>query len=162
MTGWPDEHVACHRAGGLCTGRARQGCLQHLRKGEARRRQIGHERRAQVWECVVGKTEMRIWVVGLDAARKTTMRYNWKLDEFVATILITGINVESLGTRLRQDLAHVTPRLPGNRRSGPRRRQQQSNGAMLADDRTWTAAGCSDARLLGRDAGDEWVAGQTE
>ena len=33
MTRWPDEHdVACHRAGGLCTGRARQGCLHHLRK----------------------------------------------------------------------------------------------------------------------------------
>ena len=55
MTGWPDEHdVACHRAGGLCTGRVRRG---------------------------------------------------------------------SSG----QDLAHVTPRLPGNRRSGSRRRQQQSN-----------------------------------
>ena len=39
--------------------------------------------------------------VGLDAAKETTMRYNWKLDEFVATILITGINVETLGTRLR-------------------------------------------------------------
>ena len=58
MTGWPDEHdVACHRTGRLCTGRARQGCLQHLRKGEARRRQIGHERRAQVWECVVGQRD---------------------------------------------------------------------------------------------------------
>ena len=44
---------------------------------------------------------MRIWVVELDAARKTTMRYNWKLDEFVATILITGIKVETSGTRLR-------------------------------------------------------------
>ena len=42
-----------------------------------------------------------IWMVGLDAARETTMRYNWKLDEFVATILISGINVETLGTRLR-------------------------------------------------------------
>ena len=42
-----------------------------------------------------------IWVVGLDAARETTMRYNWELDEFVATILISGINVETLGTRLR-------------------------------------------------------------
>ena len=102
MTGWPDKHdVACHRAGGLCTGRAREGCLQHLRKGEARRRQMRHERRAQVWECVVGKTEMGIWAVGLDAARETTMRYNWKLDEFVSAILITSINVETLGTRLR-------------------------------------------------------------
>ena len=69
-------------------------------KSEARRRQIGHERRAQVWECVVGKTEMGIWAVGLDTARETTMRHNWKLDEFVATILITGINFETLGTRL--------------------------------------------------------------
>ena len=36
-------------------------------------------------------------VVGLDAARETTMRYDWKLDEFVATILITCINVETVG-----------------------------------------------------------------
>ena len=29
---------------------------------------IGRERRARVWEYVVGETEMRIWVVGIDAA----------------------------------------------------------------------------------------------
>ena len=29
---------------------------------------IGRERRARVWEYVVGETEMRMWVVGLDAA----------------------------------------------------------------------------------------------
>ena len=46
-----------------------------------------------------------IWVVGLDAARETTMRYNWKLDEFVATILISDINVKTLGTRLRISLS---------------------------------------------------------
>ena len=40
-------------------------------------------------------------MVGLDAARETTMRYSWKLDEFVAAILISGINVETWGTRLR-------------------------------------------------------------
>ena len=28
---------------------------------------IGRERRARVWEYVVGETEMRIWVVGIDA-----------------------------------------------------------------------------------------------
>ena len=33
---------------------------------------------------------------------------------------------------------------------------------MLADDRTWAAAGCGDVRLLGKGADDEWVAGRTE
>ena len=55
---------------------------------------IGRER-PRVWEYVVGEIEMRMWVVGLDAA----------------------------GERPRC----VTPKLPRNRRPGPRRRQQQSN-----------------------------------
>ena len=105
------------------------------KRGDAR---LGTKDARKYESAWLGKTEMGIWAVGLDAARETTMRYNWKLDEFVATILITGINVETLGTRLSyfavwgrgrsgQDLAQVTPRLPGNRRSGSRRRQQQSN-----------------------------------
>ena len=30
---------------------------------------IGRERRARVWEYVVGETEMRIWVVGIESTQ---------------------------------------------------------------------------------------------
>lgn len=43
-----------------------------------------------------GKTEMRILMVGLDAAGKTTILYKLKLGEIVTTIPTIGFNVETV------------------------------------------------------------------
>merc|ERR1711937_75245 len=45
---------------------------------------------------MVGKHEMRILMVGLDAAGKTTILYKLKLDEVVTTIPTIGFNVETV------------------------------------------------------------------
>jgi ADP-ribosylation factor protein 1 len=46
---------------------------------------------------LVGKKEMRILMVGLDAAGKTTILYKLKLGEIVTTIPTIGFNVETVG-----------------------------------------------------------------
>ncbi len=43
-----------------------------------------------------GRTEMRILMVGLDAAGKTTILYKFKLGEVVTTIPTIGFNVETV------------------------------------------------------------------
>ncbi len=43
-----------------------------------------------------GKKEMRILMVGLDAAGKTTILYKLKLGEIVTTIPTIGFNVETV------------------------------------------------------------------
>ena len=45
---------------------------------------------------IVGKKEMRILMVGLDAAGKTTILYKLKLGEIVTTIPTIGFNVETV------------------------------------------------------------------
>merc|ERR1719272_2559156 len=50
----------------------------------------------KVWERMVGKLEMRILMVGLDAAGKTTILYKLKLGEVVTTIPTIGFNVETV------------------------------------------------------------------
>jgi len=45
---------------------------------------------------IIGKTEMRILMVGLDAAGKTTVLYKLKLGEVVTTIPTIGFNVETV------------------------------------------------------------------
>ena len=40
----------------------------------------------KIWQRLIGKTEMRILMVGLDAAGKTTILYKLKLGEVVTTI----------------------------------------------------------------------------
>ena len=47
---------------------------------------------ASLW----GKKEMRILMVGLDAAGKTTILYKLKLGEIVTTIPTIGFNVETV------------------------------------------------------------------
>jgi hypothetical protein len=44
-----------------------------------------------------GKKDMRILMVGLDAAGKTTILYKLKLGEVVTTIPTIGFNVETVG-----------------------------------------------------------------
>merc|ERR1712170_92631 len=52
---------------------------------------------SKVWErMIIGKKEMRILMVGLDAAGKTTILYKLKLGEVVTTIPTIGFNVEEV------------------------------------------------------------------
>ena len=51
---------------------------------------------AKVLEKLLGKKEMRILMVGLDAAGKTTILYKLKLGEIVSTIPTIGFNVETV------------------------------------------------------------------
>merc|ERR1719370_537293 len=48
---------------------------------------------------LVGKREMRILMVGLDAAGKTTVLYKLKLGEVVTTIPTIGFNMETVEYR---------------------------------------------------------------
>merc|ERR1712039_1036122 len=51
---------------------------------------------SKVWGRIVSKTEMRIVMVGLDAAGKTTILFKLKLGEVVTTIPTIGFNVETV------------------------------------------------------------------
>merc|ERR1712006_69076 len=51
---------------------------------------------SKVWDRMIGKTEMRLLMVGLDAAGKTTILYKLKLGKVVTTIPTIGFNVETV------------------------------------------------------------------
>ena len=51
---------------------------------------------SKLWAKLFGKSEMRILMVGLDAAGKTTILYKLKLGEVVTTIPTIGFNVETV------------------------------------------------------------------
>merc|ERR1712048_876310 len=51
---------------------------------------------SKVWDRMVSKTELRILMVGLDAAGKTTILFKLKLGEVVTTIPTIGFNVETV------------------------------------------------------------------
>jgi len=51
---------------------------------------------SKIWQRMIGKQEMRILMVGLDAAGKTTILYKLKLGEVVTTIPTIGFNVETV------------------------------------------------------------------
>merc|ERR1712014_518932 len=53
----------------------------------------------KIWQRLIGKQEMRILMVGLDAAGKTTVLYKLKLGEVVTTIPTLGFNVETVEYR---------------------------------------------------------------
>ena len=50
----------------------------------------------KIWQRMLGNTEMRILMVGLDAAGKTTILYKLKLGEVVTPIPTIGFNVEEV------------------------------------------------------------------
>merc|ERR1711874_586737 len=50
----------------------------------------------KLWQRMLSNTEMRILMVGLDAAGKTTILYKLKLGEVVTTIPTIGFNVETV------------------------------------------------------------------
>jgi len=51
---------------------------------------------SKLWQRMLGSKEMRILMVGLDAAGKTTILYKLKLGEVVTTIPTIGFNVETV------------------------------------------------------------------
>jgi ADP-ribosylation factor protein 1 len=51
---------------------------------------------SKIFAGLLGKKEMRILMVGLDAAGKTTILYKLKLGEIVTTIPTIGFNVETV------------------------------------------------------------------
>merc|ERR1711971_1217748 len=53
----------------------------------------------KIWQRMIGTREMRILMVGLDAAGKTTILYKLKLGEVVNTIPTIGFNVETVEYR---------------------------------------------------------------
>jgi len=50
----------------------------------------------KLWARMFGPTEMRILMLGLDAAGKTTILYKLKLGDVISTIPTIGFNVESV------------------------------------------------------------------
>jgi small GTP-binding protein len=51
---------------------------------------------SKIWDKLLGKKDVRILMVGLDAAGKTTILYQLKMGETVKTIPTIGFNVETL------------------------------------------------------------------
>ena len=51
---------------------------------------------SNTWKSLLGKKDVRILMVGLDAAGKTTILYQLKMGETVKTIPTIGFNVETL------------------------------------------------------------------
>merc|ERR1719479_25245 len=51
---------------------------------------------AKVWQSMIGTQDVKIVMVGLDAAGKTTILYKLKLGEMVTTIPTIGFNVETV------------------------------------------------------------------
>ena len=54
---------------------------------------------SKVFGKLFGKKDVRILMVGLDAAGKTTILYKLKLGEIVTTIPTIGFNVEQIASR---------------------------------------------------------------
>merc|ERR1719149_605482 len=50
----------------------------------------------KLWGRLVGSQDMRILMVGLDAAGKTTILYKLKLGEVLTTVPTIGFNVETV------------------------------------------------------------------
>lgn len=51
---------------------------------------------SKIWDMLAGKKPVKIMMVGLDAAGKTTILYKMKLGEVVTTIPTVGFNVEQV------------------------------------------------------------------
>lgn len=66
---------------------------------------------SKLFDRLWGKKEMRILMVGLDAAGKTTILYKLKLGEIVTTIPTIGVYIiEQLGSRSSLTMARLQRR----------------------------------------------------
>lgn len=54
---------------------------------------------SKIWGQLLGPEEMKILMLGLDAAGKTTILYRLKLGEVVTTVPTIGFNVETVEYR---------------------------------------------------------------
>ncbi|XP_022082126.1 uncharacterized protein LOC110974632 [Acanthaster planci] len=68
----------------------------HLKNTSKKRGAVTMGAFASLFKGLFGKKEMRILMVGLDAAGKTTILYKLKLGEIVTTIPTIGFNVETV------------------------------------------------------------------
>ena len=66
---------------------------------------------ATLFKGLFGKKEMRILMVGLDAAGKTTILYKLKLGEIVTTIPTIGEIFRETATGAERWLSRDTPRI---------------------------------------------------
>mmetsp|Transcript_6816 Transcript_6816/g.10055 ORF Transcript_6816/g.10055 Transcript_6816/m.10055 type:complete len:182 (-) Transcript_6816:38-583(-) len=92
---------------------------------------------SRIWQRLFSKKEMRILMLGLDAAGKTTILYKLKPSEIVTTMLTIGFNVESLKYR---NISFTAWDVGGSERIAPSRRQYFENTQGLifvvdSDDR---------------------------
>ena len=51
---------------------------------------------SKLWTMILGKNDVRILMVGLDAAGKTTILYQLRMGQTIKTIPTIGFNVETL------------------------------------------------------------------
>jgi len=51
---------------------------------------------SKIWSRMVSTKDMRILMLGLDAAGKTTILYRFKLAEVIHTVPTIGFNVETV------------------------------------------------------------------
>uniref|UniRef100_A0A0E0HY77 ADP-ribosylation factor n=1 Tax=Oryza nivara TaxID=4536 RepID=A0A0E0HY77_ORYNI len=99
-----EAHGRCHRRRDCVMPLPLEGREAH---GYRRRREVGREHAKEeggkmglafgkLFSRLFAKKEMRILMVGLDAAGKTTILYKLKLGEIVTTIPTIGFNVETV------------------------------------------------------------------
>ena len=86
---------------------------------------------SRIWQRLFGKKEMRILMVGLDAAGKTTILYKLKLGEVVTTIPTIGQLHGHTHTQTHTD----SQMRPGGRERG--RREAKRDIAGSACLRSW-------------------------
>jgi ADP-ribosylation factor-like protein 1 len=70
---------------------------------------------SRLWSFFWTKKEIRILILGLDNAGKTTLLYRLKIGEVVTTIPTIGFNVESVTYRNLNFNVWVCWMAPGNR-----------------------------------------------
>ena len=73
--------------------------LTKIQPNQQQQNNMGHSF-SGFWARMFGSKEMRILMVGLDAAGKTTILYKLKLGEVVTTIPTIGFNVETVARQL--------------------------------------------------------------
>ncbi|KAJ8530369.1 hypothetical protein ON010_g14543 [Phytophthora cinnamomi] len=117
---------------------------------------------SRVFERLFGKKEMRILMVGLDAAGKTTILYKLKLGEVVTTIPTIGQDPPALapllpehtGSDLRGGLERSRPCGRGPRRAAPHAERGRAAGLCAAGVREQAGSAERDERR-----GDDGQAG---